>query len=47
MVCVNFVILDGQRFVIKEEKLIVEHLIMQPHKSYKVNNMICQSICGA
>ena len=37
---VNYVILVGQQYVIKEEKHIVEHLIMQHHRFYKVHNMI-------
>jgi hypothetical protein len=38
---VNYVTLDGQLFVIKEEKLIVVRLITQLLKYYRVNNMIC------
>jgi hypothetical protein len=43
---VNCVILVGQPFAIKEEKLTVEHLIMLHHKFYKALNMICQWIFG-
>jgi hypothetical protein len=41
------VILDGQLFVIKEEKHIVVPLIMHLHKFYKGFNMIIQLIFGA
>lgn len=42
MAFVNYVILDGQHFVIKEEKHIVELLIMPHHRFYKDKNMTCQ-----
>jgi len=36
----NFAIMDGLLFVTREEKLIVEHLIMLHLKFYKEYNMI-------
>lgn len=44
---VNCVILDGQLFAIKEEKLTVVRLIMLHLKFYKVHSMICLLIFGA
>jgi hypothetical protein len=43
---VNYAILGGQQFAIREGKHTVVHLIMQLHKYYKGHNMICQWIYG-
>jgi hypothetical protein len=42
----NYAILDGLQDAKIDVKLIVEPLIMQHHKYYKVNNMIGVSIYG-
>lgn len=43
---VNFVTLDGLRFVMREEKLIAEHLIMHHLRFCQEKNMILQLIFG-
>jgi hypothetical protein len=42
----SYVILDGQQFATKEERLIVVHSIILLHKYYKEFNMTWQLIFG-
>jgi hypothetical protein len=43
---VNYAILDGLLFVIREEKHTVGRLTMRPHKFWKESSTTCQWTCG-
>lgn len=46
MESVNYAILDGRPFVIREGKHTVERLTMRPHKFWKESSTTCQWTCG-